>query len=169
QGRGDAGDPCGRERGGSCGADDRAAGRGSEGLHGAGCDEGPRPGHDGPARRPFGRRFRPDQERSPGDGNADRRWTMKRRDFLRAMAGATLGAALPVEVVVEMLVAPTPVAKAVPTSTATTWMLDDRTRDAYVAGMVESLNQPHPLFDMLLQQEPIASNRDALYVGVQRA
>ena len=94
---------------------------------------------------------------------------MKRRDFLRAMAGATLGAALPVEVVVEMLVAPTPVAKAVPTSTATTWMLDDRTRDAYVTGMVESLNQPHPLFDMLLQQEPIASHRDRLYVGVQRA
>ena len=94
---------------------------------------------------------------------------MKRRDFLRAMAGATLGAALPVEVVVEMLVAPTPVAKTVPTSTATTWMLDDRTCEAYVTGMVESLNQPHPLFDMLRQQESLASNRDALYVEVQRA
>src|SRR5690606_26909284 len=160
QGRGDAGDSCGRERGGSCGADDCAVGRGSEGLHGAGCDEGPRPGHDRPARRPLGRRFRPDQERSPGDGNADRRWAVKRRDFLRNMAGATLAAALPVEVVVERLAAPTPGAKAVPTSTATTWMLDDRIRETYLTGMVESLNQPHPLFDMLRQQEPIASHRD---------
>lgn len=82
---------------------------------------------------------------------------MKRREFLHAMAGATLGAALPVEVVVETLVAPTPVAKAVPTSTAMTWMLDDKMlRDAYLPGLVESLNQTHPLFDMLQQQEPLA-------------
>lgn len=94
---------------------------------------------------------------------------MKRRGFLRTMAGAALAAALPVEVVVETLVAPTPVATAVPTSTATTWMLDEMFHEDYVSGLVESLNQPHPLFDMLWQQEPLASHRDALYAGVQRA